>query len=67
MEIDKPGDRGGVSDSRTVNTGGHGPGGACHLAGEAGALHCLGALLDLVLVAAAMGSDHLARPCLDVD
>lgn len=51
---------------RTINAGGHGPGGAGDLAREAGALDRLRSLLDLVLVAAAMGGDHLARPGLHV-
>lgn len=48
----------------TINTGGHGPGGASDLSREAGTFDSLRSLLDLVLVAAAMGSDHLTRPCL---
>lgn len=47
---------------RTVNTGGHGLSGASNLSGEAGTFDSLRSLLNLVLVAAAMGSDHLARP-----
>lgn len=49
---------------RTINTGGHGPGGAGHLSREAGTFDGLRSLLNLVLVAAAMGSDHLAGSCL---
>lgn len=48
----------------TINTGGHGPGGACNLSREAGTFDSLRSLLNLVLVAAAMGSDHLTRSCL---
>lgn len=49
-----------------VNTGRHGPGGASDLSREAGTFDSLRPLLNLVLVAAAMGSDHLTRPCLHV-
>ena len=55
------------TEGRTVDAGGHGPGGSGHLPREAGALDRLGPLLYLVLVAAAMSSDHLTRPCLDMD
>lgn len=48
----------------TINTGGHGPSGASNLSREAGTFDSLRSLLNLVLVAAAMGSDHLTRPCL---
>lgn len=49
-----------------VDAGGHGPGGAGDLSREAGTLDGLRSLLDLVLVAAAMGSDHLTGPGLHV-
>ena len=48
----------------TINTGGHGPGGAGNLSREAGTFDSLRPLLNLILVAAAMGSDNLTRPCL---
>lgn len=50
----------------TINTGGHGPSGASNLTREAGTFDSLRSLLNLVLVAAAVGSNHLARPCLHV-
>lgn len=55
-----------IPHARTVHAGRHGPGGARHLTRETGALDSLGSLLDLVLVAAAMGGDHLARSRLHV-
>lgn len=51
---------------RTVHTGGHGPGGARYLSRETGTFDCLRSFLNLVLVAAAMGGDHLTRACLHV-
>lgn len=46
----------------TINTRGPGPRRPRHLPREAGALDRLRAFLDLVPVAAAMSSDHFARP-----
>lgn len=48
---------------RTVHTGGHGPGGSGYLPWETGTFDRLRSLLNLVLVAAAMGGDHLTRSC----
>ena len=53
--------------SLTVHTGRRGPRCSRHLSREAGAFDGLGALLDLVLVAAAVGGDHLAGPRLHVN
>lgn len=55
-----------ITNKHTINTGGHGPSRTSDLSGEAGAFDGLGSLLDLVFVAAAMGSDHLTRPGLHV-
>lgn len=46
----------------TVDAGRHGPSSAGDLSREAGTFDSLRSLLDLVLVAAAMGSNHLTRP-----
>lgn len=48
---------------RTIYTRGGGSGGAGHLSRKAGALDSLWPLLDFVLVAAAVQSDHLAGSC----
>lgn len=50
----------------TIHTGGGCPCGACHLPWEAGALHGLGALLYLVLIAAPVCCDDLAGAGLHV-
>lgn len=49
-----------------INTGRHGVGGPSDLSREAGTLDSLRSLLNLVLVAAAMGRDHLTGPRLHV-
>lgn len=49
-----------------INAGRHGVGGPSDLTGEAGTFDSLRSLLDLVLVAATMGCDHLTGPCLHV-
>lgn len=49
-------------DTRTINAGRHGPGGARNLTRETGTLDSLGSLLDLVLVAAAVSGDHFTCP-----
>lgn len=50
----------------TVHTGWGRPRRPRHLPREAGALHCLGALLNLVLIAAPVSRDDLAGAGLDV-
>lgn len=47
--------------ARTVDAGWHGVSGAGDLSREAGTFDSLRSLLDLVLVTAAVGSDHLTR------
>lgn len=49
-----------------IDTGRHGVGGPSDLSREAGTFDGLRSLLDLVLVAAAMGCDHLTGPRLHV-
>ena len=48
----------------TFHTGGSGSGGARHLPGETGTLDGLRALLNLILITAAMDGHHLTRPLL---
>lgn len=47
-----------LSDDRGFYTGGPGSGSASHLSREAGALDCLGALLNLILITATMHRHH---------
>lgn len=48
----------------TIHTGRHHAGGAGYLSWETGTFDCLRSFFNLVLVAAAMGGNHLARACL---
>lgn len=48
----------------TFHTGGSGSGGARHLPRETGTLDGLRALLNLILITAAMDGHHLTRPLL---
>lgn len=47
----------------TFNTRGQSPCCPRHLSWEAGALDCLRAFLNLVLIAATMSSNHFTSPC----